>query len=127
MSQTALPTFTVGDRLRKARELTGMDQKDFAAALGMSRNTVSNYEVGNTPPKRMALNAWALATGIPVEWLLTGQAADPSPDGPVTDWYRSQIPRPVSGREPRVTKKPAHVSVSGGASNPEFASLLCAA
>ena len=34
----------MGDRLRRARALTGMDQREFAERLGMSRTTVGRAE-----------------------------------------------------------------------------------
>ena len=69
-----IPEFTIGDRLRKARELTGLDQGPFADEIGVSRGTVSNYEAGKTTAiKRLYLRTWAMRTGVPVEWLATGQ------------------------------------------------------
>ena len=38
--------WTMGDRLRKAREAAGFDQVDLAELIGVSRTTVSNHEVG---------------------------------------------------------------------------------
>ena len=34
----------MGDRLREARVLTGMDQREFAERLGMSRTTVGRAQ-----------------------------------------------------------------------------------
>ena len=69
-----IPEFTIGDRLRKARELTGLDRAEFAGELGISRNTVNNYEAGHTRPRLLALRAWAMRTGVPLTWLQTGAA-----------------------------------------------------
>lgn len=69
----AIPEWTTGDRLRKARELTGLDQSDFAERIGVARNTVHAYEHGATRrPRRIVLMAWADATGVDYEWLRTG-------------------------------------------------------
>ena|SRR5665647_1187241 len=77
-----IPEFTVGDRLRKAREHIGMDQIPFADELGVSRGTVSNYESGATTHlKPIVVRAWALRTGVPAEWLLTG-TTNPRPGDP---------------------------------------------
>ena len=77
-----IPEWTIGDRMRKARELTGLDQAHFAEELGVSRAAVSAIEVGRNRPRRITLRAWALATGVPFTWLETGQApAGPGPDG----------------------------------------------
>lgn len=67
-----IPTWTVGDRLRKARESVEFEQAELAEAIGVSRATVSNYEGGRVAPRKIMLNAWALATGVPVEWLRSG-------------------------------------------------------
>ena len=77
-----VPEWTVGDRLRKARELLGLDQGPFAARIGVSRGTVSNYERGSTERyKPNVMNAWAAHTGVPVEWLEHGDAG-PTPTPP---------------------------------------------
>jgi transcriptional regulator with XRE-family HTH domain len=77
-----VPEFHAGDRLRKARELTGLDQEHFAESIGISRGSVSNYERSSRPPKPIVLKGWALATGVPVEWLEHGTGAStPPPDG----------------------------------------------
>lgn len=68
-----VPQFTAGDRLRKARELTGYDQGPFADLIGVSRGTVSTYERdGIEHRKPIVLRAWALATGVNIEWLEHG-------------------------------------------------------
>jgi transcriptional regulator with XRE-family HTH domain len=93
-----IPTWTVGDRLRKARETAGLDQTELADAMGVSRRTVSTYEVGGEEitRKRIVLNAWALATGVSVEWLVGS-------DGPF-DGARSRsgfgLPHVDSNHEP---------------------------
>lgn len=67
-----IPQWTLGDRLRKARESAGMDQLELANRVGISRNTVSNYELGNgtRPPKVVVLRAWANECGVPYEWIV---------------------------------------------------------
>lgn len=68
-----IPQFTMADRLRKAREHAGVDQRQFADELGIARATVSNYERGAVQPRKIVLKAWALRTGVPLEWLETGE------------------------------------------------------
>lgn len=86
-----IPKFTRGDRLRKARELTGMNSTDFAAHIGVSQKTVNNAEADRTEKvRKIVINAWALATGVPAAWLETGEANSPKGpgddnDGGVTD------------------------------------------
>lgn len=75
-----IPQFNKGDRLRKAREEAGYDQRDFAEHIGVSRQTITNAEKGHKAVRKITINAWALATGVPVEWLEHGTA--PGSDGP---------------------------------------------
>lgn len=75
-----VPEFHMGDRLRKAREQTGMGQGRFAEVLGIARNTVSRSELGQTHPHRLVLRAWSEATGVPLEWLETGQVGQRGED-----------------------------------------------
>ena len=72
-----IPTFTTGDRLRKARQLTGLEQADFADELGISRGTVRNYELDHVAPRKIVLRAWAMRTGVPLQWLVNGETPDP--------------------------------------------------
>jgi transcriptional regulator with XRE-family HTH domain len=95
MTQPAvrIPVWTLGDRLRKARQDAGLEQRDLAEAMGLSPSTIGTYEKGVTPPKLLVLKAWALATGVPVEWLQEGR---------VTRYKRDtiDIPLPVRDRSP---------------------------
>jgi transcriptional regulator with XRE-family HTH domain len=72
--------WTVADRCRKARETAGYEQGELARLMGVSRETVSNYERGRTKPQMIILNAWSLATGVSRQWLLDGTIP---PDGPL--------------------------------------------
>ena len=73
------PQFGLTDRLRKAREMTGMEKQEFAEAIGVHRDSISRYESGKNSPRKPILAAWSLATGVDIEWLKTGKA--PSDDG----------------------------------------------
>lgn len=69
-----IPVFTEADRMRKARELTGLDRAQFADLVGVSAKTVLNYETGaTTRVKPLVRRAWAMATGVPASWLETGE------------------------------------------------------
>ena len=73
-----VPVFTEADRLRKAREQTGLDRASFADLIGVSAKTVLNYETGaTTRVKPLVRRAWAMATGVPAVWLETGQTPPP--------------------------------------------------
>lgn len=86
-----VPQWTLADRLRKAREEAGLSQEQLEALSGVSRRTITNYEKG-AKPKRSALIAWAVSTGVPLPWLLDGDEHG----GPEGGGY----PRPDSNRRP---------------------------
>lgn len=74
--------FDLCDRLRKSLRVSGMGVSQIAAVLGVDRNTVSNYLGGRTNPTRPTLTTWAIATGVPLSWLLTGEVtADEADNG----------------------------------------------
>lgn len=79
------PTFSLADRLRKARELTGLDQIAFAKRAGFSRTTVSNAETGSHRPSQLVIRAWAITSGVSYDWIVTGQYtprdSNPEPAG----------------------------------------------
>jgi transcriptional regulator with XRE-family HTH domain len=77
------PTIGFGDRLRRLRLDLGMDQRQFAEAIGVDHATISRYETAARPPRaathiaasiqlRFAepgvdLRGWLLATGADAE------------------------------------------------------------
>lgn len=65
--------FGLQDRLAKSLHVAGLNNLDMAEALEVSPNTISNYVNGNTQPRKLYLREWALKTGVPLEWLLTGE------------------------------------------------------
>lgn len=60
------------------RESLGMNQKEFAAALGIPANTYNNYESGNRDPKSDFWIAVARRFGVSIDYLL-GFQDDPQP------------------------------------------------
>ena len=74
-----VPQWTVADRLRKAREITGMTQTDFGSLMYLTRKQVGNVETGVTKAGKELLIKWAMASNVDLEWLKTGEG---SPDGP---------------------------------------------
>lgn len=66
------PAWTLGDRLRKARETAQMDQGQLADAIGVSARSVYRWEHDERQPRRPVLLSWALATNVGLEWLCGG-------------------------------------------------------
>jgi transcriptional regulator with XRE-family HTH domain len=69
---TYVPEFTLGDRLRRAREAQGLSQRDLAERIGFSQRTVSNYENMETTPRGLELVAWANECQCDLSWLAYG-------------------------------------------------------
>lgn len=59
-----------------------MSQAELADAIGISPRTLGKYEADKVEPKRPVVLSWALATGVPVEWLLYGVIPTNGPEGP---------------------------------------------
>lgn len=74
MEPVAVPVWSLGDRLRKAREAAGFGQQEFAERTSLARATISAAENGRRVPSRANLRLWAVAAGVPYEWLVTGEA-----------------------------------------------------
>lgn len=83
-----IPEWTLGDRLRKARELTGLDQTEFASRIDISRKTVGNYETGRVEARMIVLKQWALATGVDLAWLI----GSGNPHGDGTGMVNNDLP-----------------------------------
>lgn len=66
----AVPTWTLGDRLTKARMHAGLKQDELATQLGCSRWSVIRYESDQNEPNRATLVAWAVTTGVDLDWLI---------------------------------------------------------
>lgn len=60
----------VGERLEHIRNVFGMSQQFVANQLGVTRQTLSNYESGMTPMSAGIVRAVCEIYGIPPSWLL---------------------------------------------------------
>ncbi|WP_308207010.1 helix-turn-helix domain-containing protein [Mycobacteroides abscessus] len=79
-----IPPSRLRHRLRIAREEAQLDQHQLAELMGVGRSVVGNCESGRTVPKKIVVNAWALACGVPASWLATGEGEQPpEDDGPM--------------------------------------------
>lgn len=78
---TYMPELPLPARLHMARYLAKMEMQELARATGISRNTIANYESMEWDRRRNPayIRLWALATGVPYEWL-SGDVPQ-SPDG----------------------------------------------
>jgi transcriptional regulator with XRE-family HTH domain len=74
-----IPEWTLGDRLRKAREAAGYKQSDLSDVIDISPRTLGKYERDEQAPKRHVVIAWAMACGVPMTWITQGGGG---PEGP---------------------------------------------
>lgn len=73
------PTWTLQDRIRKAREHAGLKQEELAALLSVTRHTLGRWEKGDNEPPTKKIEALAEVTGVPVEWFYADSANEESP------------------------------------------------
>ena len=94
MSDTIIPTFPTGYRLRLALEVAGVSEQEYADYLQVHVNTVHNYLAGRTRVRRPALIAAAQLTGVDLAWLEgdDGRAVTGTP----THRYRPYVTRTTS-------------------------------
>ena len=71
-----IPTWTLGDRMRKALDVSGLSINEMAQYLGVGRNTVSSWLNGHTTPVIGMVRLWALRTGVSLPWLRDKPAND---------------------------------------------------
>lgn len=77
---------TIGDRIRERRKTLRMTQQDLAAAFGINRVSVTNWEAGDTTPEISKMPKLGEILQCNPDWLLTGngpQEAPPVPNGKV--------------------------------------------
>jgi transcriptional regulator with XRE-family HTH domain len=100
-----VPQFDMADRLRKALREADLSVQEIADYLGVSRNTVGAWINGRTVPNKASLMLWAMRTGVPFDWLRTGESPHPvDPDGgevvTAGGSSRSVLPRLDSNQKP---------------------------
>ena len=98
-----IPAWELQDRIARARRHAGLDQGELAAIAGLSRKSISNYEIGKSTPRRAALIAIAFATGVDLNWLENGETPAGNHPGGGKEWaIRDSNPEPaVLGYNPR--------------------------
>lgn len=63
---------SLSNRLKQARTIAGIFQKDLADKVGVTQHQISLYESGASKPRLSTLEKLANALNISTEWLLTG-------------------------------------------------------
>lgn len=98
-----IPALTLGWRLRMARELTGMGVREFAEAIGVTADTITSAEHDRRKVRPITINAYALASGVDREWLLTGEAETSTPQPPSDGSREAALRQLAASKRARVT------------------------
>lgn len=98
--ENRIPTFTLGDRLRKALDVSGLTAQDMAEVQDVTPSTISRWLRDRSPIRRSHLTLWAIATGVNLAWLETGTAGLENQTGRDQYAIRDSNPEPA-GSESR--------------------------
>jgi transcriptional regulator with XRE-family HTH domain len=71
---------SVADRLREARESSGLTQGQVAKKLELHRPTISEIEAGRRKVSAQELEQFANLYGVTVEWIVNGTSIDEAAD-----------------------------------------------
>lgn len=61
-------------------KVSGESVQGMAAFFGVSRETISTWLNDRHAPSKAVMMLWASKTGAPLEWLMTGNHLDKTPD-----------------------------------------------
>jgi transcriptional regulator with XRE-family HTH domain len=70
---SGVPEFELEDRMRVSMRRAGVGVSAMADYFGVRRETVGTWINGRIRPGTQSLRLWALRTGVPYEWLRTGE------------------------------------------------------
>jgi transcriptional regulator with XRE-family HTH domain len=95
-----VPEWTLGDRLRKSLDHSGVGYQEMADYLGLrSTNTIGNYIAGRTKPSVLTLRAWSELTGVSLTWITYGDTGGPAPR-PSLRGPSKEVPPPPGYEDP---------------------------
>ena len=63
----------IGDRIKSLRHEVGATQQAFADTIGLKRNTIANYEIGNVLPSDRTIADICREFNVNETWLRTGE------------------------------------------------------
>ena len=70
---SGIPEFELEDRMRVSMRRAGVGVSAMADYFGVRRETIGTWINGRIRPGTQSLRLWALRTGVPYEWLRTGE------------------------------------------------------
>lgn len=89
-----IPEWTLADHLRKARQVAGMSQKEFAERLDVTPSSYAQWEAGNNKPRDVVAVAKRIEmlTRIPASWILGVHNGGNGPGGGSARPERLELP-----------------------------------
>jgi transcriptional regulator with XRE-family HTH domain len=89
----------IGKRIKAARRANRISQSELARQLGVSPQSVQQWESGETTPRRHRVAEIVRVLGCDEVWILTGQPQASCPKAPAsTGAQRRTAPKPSSDR-----------------------------
>lgn len=79
-TNTTIPEWDLGDRMRKALRHGGVSVHAMAEYLDVSLGSLHAWTSGRTKPRVQTLRLWALKTGVDYDWLANGTTTQQSPE-----------------------------------------------
>lgn len=64
---------SIGNRIKQIRNAVDKTQQSFADEIGLKRNTIANYEIGNVVPSDRTISDICREFGVNEQWLRTGE------------------------------------------------------
>lgn len=83
---------TIKDRLKSLRKAVGLTQEEFAAKIGIRRNSYANYEIGRNKPIDAVMYSICREYGVRESWLRTGEGEmfrGRTDEEKINDWIQS--------------------------------------
>lgn len=69
------PTWTLGEKIAKARKLADMNQAELAEAIGVSASLVSKWESDTREPRLSRIRAIEAVCPVPADWLVRSRCS----------------------------------------------------
>lgn len=63
----------IGERIKMVRKSLKITQNELAISIGLKRNTIANYEIGQIQPSDRTIADISRVYNVSEEWLRTGQ------------------------------------------------------
>ena len=63
----------IGERIKEVRKATCTTQQSFGSALGLKRNTIATYEIGQVQPSDRTISDICRVFGVSEVWLREGE------------------------------------------------------